>query len=61
MKLAIKLPLAFAMALLTMCAAAFWGLYGLHQAVQVYASEVRSHSDNAHAVAVINAEFKTQV
>ena len=61
MKLTLKLPLAFAAALLLMLGAALYGILALHQSLDTYATTVQAthvHERNADQLAVL---FKTQV
>ena len=61
MKLTLKLPLAFAAALLLMLGAALYGILALHQSLDTYATTVQAthvHERNADQFAVL---FKTQV
>jgi len=60
-KLTLKLPLAFAAALLLMLCAALYGIRALHQSLDTHATTVaasHAHERNANQLAVL---FKTQV
>ena len=61
MKLALKLPLSFAAALVLMLGASLFGIYSLNQSIARYATTVRAASDGAFAAKELEAGFKTQV
>ena len=61
MKLATKLPLAFATVLLLMLSAALYGIYSLNQSLNTYRTTVQENNDNERAVADMGAAFKVQV
>jgi methyl-accepting chemotaxis protein-1 (serine sensor receptor) len=61
MKLAFKLPLAFAAALLFVAAGALFGIYRLNQSLHVYGTTVQADAANARTVGIILVAFKEQV
>ena len=61
MKLSLKLPLAFASALLLVMGAASYGIYALNQSVDVYAVKVSAARDNEAAVDELGNSFKRQM
>ena len=61
MKLSLKLPLAFAAALLLVLAAALYGIYIVNQSLNTYATTLRVINDNERASNDLAVSFKTQV
>jgi methyl-accepting chemotaxis protein-1 (serine sensor receptor) len=61
MKLAFKLPLAFAAALLFVAAGALFGIHRLNQSLHVYGTTVQIDAANARTVSAIHVAFKEQV
>ena len=61
MKLTLKLPLAFAAALLLIFAGAMYGLYAMHRSIDEYNALVRVHVANERNAANILVNFKLQV
>jgi methyl-accepting chemotaxis protein-1 (serine sensor receptor) len=61
MKLSLKLPLAFAAALLLALGASLYGIYSLNQSIASYATTVRAASDGAFVAKELESAFKTQV
>ncbi|MFC7435830.1 methyl-accepting chemotaxis protein [Hydrogenophaga bisanensis] len=61
MKLALKLPLAFAASLLLVVAAALFGIFSLNQAIKTFEVEVHASHENAAAAGRLLSQFKTQV
>ena len=61
MRLGLKLPLAFATALLLLLGAALYGVYGLNQALNTYSTTVRASNDNERVSTDLAVAFKTQV
>ena len=61
MKLTIKLPLAFAAALLLMFAGAMYGLFSLNRSINEYNTVVRDNVANERAVSSVLVTFKLQV
>ena len=61
MKLTLKLPLAFAVALLLALCASSFGIYSLNQSLAAYATTVRVSSESAYATKDVESAFKTQV
>ena len=61
MKLSLKLPLAFAAALLLVMSAALYGIYSLNQSLNTYATTVQASNDNERASNDLAVAFKTQV
>ncbi|MES2990315.1 MAG: methyl-accepting chemotaxis protein [Pseudomonadota bacterium] len=61
MKLGLKLPLAFATALLLAACAGIFGIYSLRQSLTVYGSTVQADVANERAVAEMLLSFKEQV
>ena len=61
MKLALKLPLAIAAALLLVLCAALYGIYSLNQSIEAYATTVQASHRNEAAAGQLLSQFKTQV
>ncbi|GAB3628051.1 chemotaxis protein [Pandoraea terrae] len=61
MKLSLKLPLAFASALVLIASGALYGIYTLNQSIDVYRTTVQDNMAAERAVAVMLTEFKVQV
>lgn len=61
MKLGLKLPLAFALALLLAAGAGFFGIYSLNQSLTVYGTTVQADAANERAVGEMLVAFKEQV
>ncbi|MGI4858546.1 MAG: methyl-accepting chemotaxis protein [Janthinobacterium lividum] len=61
MKLSLKIPLAFALAMLLMCAGAFYGIFALDRAITVYGTTVREYAANERQVSATLVAFKVQV
>jgi methyl-accepting chemotaxis protein len=61
MKLGLKLPLAFAAALLLVLCAALYGIFSLNQSLKTYAKTVHESTDRERAVMDLAVAFKTQV
>ncbi|MFD1554181.1 methyl-accepting chemotaxis protein [Paraburkholderia silviterrae] len=61
MKLTLKIPLAFAAALLLMFAGALYGIYSLNQSLNVYGTTVQNSVANERAVTAMLVAFKVQV
>ncbi len=61
MKLTIKIPLAFATAMVAMLAAALLGIGLLHRSVQTYSTTVMDSYTHAAAAAELQSQFKSQV
>ena len=61
MKLSVKLPLAFIAALLSLLAAALFGLYQLNGALAIYETSVRAQTDHERAVGNMLGDFRVQV
>ena len=61
MKISLKLPLAFAAALLLVAAAACYGIYSLNQSLTIYAVEVQGKHEQQVLSADISLDFKVQV
>ncbi len=61
MKLSLKLPLAFGLALLLALGASLYGIYSLNQSIAHYATEVRAASEGAFSARRLESLFKTQV
>jgi methyl-accepting chemotaxis protein len=61
MKLALKLPLAFAASLLLVVAAALFGIFSLNQSIKTFETEVHASHENAAAAGLLLSQFKTQV
>ncbi len=61
MKLGLKLPLAFAAALLLVLGAALYGIHSLNQSLDTFASAVREGHDNERAADDLALGFKVQV
>ncbi|MDB5847539.1 MAG: methyl-accepting chemotaxis protein [Rhodoferax sp.] len=60
MKLSVKLPLAFATALLLLFVAALFGIYQLNQALTTYRTTVADSFENERGVSEMLNNFKTQ-
>ncbi len=61
MKLSLKLPLAFATALLLVLGTALYAIYSLNQSLKIYATTVQTSHDHERAATYLAVEFKTQV
>jgi len=61
MRISLKLPLAFAAALLLVAAAACYGIYSLNQSLTTYAVEVQGKHEQQVLSADISLDFKVQV
>jgi methyl-accepting chemotaxis protein-1 (serine sensor receptor) len=61
MKLAVKLPLSFAVAGLLMLAAALYGIFTLNQSVRSYEGDVAASQRHSAQAAAILVQFKTQI
>ena len=61
MKIALKLPLAFAAGLLLVAAAALFGISRLHQAIHTFETEVHESHARAAQASHLLSQFKTQV
>jgi methyl-accepting chemotaxis protein len=61
MKLTLKLPLAFALALLLVLLSALAGIYRLNQALDTYSTVVRDHEMQVRSVDAMGAALRTQV
>ena len=61
MKISLKLPLAFAVALLLVAAAACYGIYSLNQSLNTYAVQVQARHEQQVLSAGISLDFKVQV
>ncbi len=61
MKLSLKLPLAFAAALLLALGASLYGIYSLNQSIASYATTVRVAGDGSFTAKALDSAFKTQV
>ena len=61
MKLSLKLPLAFAAAMLTVFFAALYGIYSLNRSLDSYAGEVETSHTQRAAADDLALHFKTQV
>ena len=61
MKLPLKLPLAFATAMLVLLCAALYGIHNLNQAITTYGTTLQTSQQNAAAASDLLAQFKTQV
>jgi methyl-accepting chemotaxis protein len=61
MKIALKLPLAFAASLLLVAAAALFGIFNLNQAIQTFETEVHESHTRAAEASHLLSQFKTQV
>ena len=61
MKLSLKLPLAFALALLLVLGSALFGIYTLNRSVHTFAVTVRAHHDQERHANDLALAFKTQV
>jgi methyl-accepting chemotaxis protein len=61
MKLALKVPLAFAAALLLVAAGGLFGIYRLNQSLDVYGGEVQADTAHERAVSDMLVAFKGQV
>jgi hypothetical protein len=61
MKLSLKLPLAFAAALLAVFAAALYGIYNLNHSLDSYANEVEASHTQRAVADDLALHFKIQV
>ncbi|SDR41298.1 methyl-accepting chemotaxis protein-1, serine sensor receptor [Paraburkholderia fungorum] len=61
MKLSIKIPLAFAVALLLMFAGALYGIFALNQSIDAYSVTVQDNVANERMVSATLVAFKLQV
>ncbi len=61
MKISLKLPLAFAVALLLVAAAACWGIYSLNRSLNIYAIVVQGKHEQQVLANDISLDFKVQV
>jgi methyl-accepting chemotaxis protein len=61
MKLSLKIPLAFAAALLLMFAGALYGIFALNQSINAYSTTVRDNVANERMVSATLVAFKLQV
>ncbi|MGE0097643.1 MAG: methyl-accepting chemotaxis protein [Hydrogenophaga sp.] len=61
MKIALKLPLAFAAGLLLVAAAALVGIYSLNHAIKTFETEVHESHTRAAEASHLLSQFKTQV
>ena len=61
MKLALKLPLAFAATLLFVVAAALFGIHSLNRSILTFETEVQRSHQQAAAASHLLSQFKTQV
>lgn len=61
MKLSLKIPLAFAAALLLMFAGALYGIYSLNQSIGAYGTTVQDNVANERMVSATLVTFKLQV
>ncbi|MBL0917564.1 MAG: HAMP domain-containing protein [Hydrogenophaga sp.] len=61
MKLTLKLPLAFALSLLLVTAAALFGIQQLNRSVHTFETDVHQSHERAAQVARLLSQFKTQV
>ena len=61
MKLTLKLPLAFASALLLVLCAALYGIHSLNQSLVTYSTTVQAGTDNERTVNGLAQTSKTQV
>ena len=61
MKLGLKLPLAFAAALLLVLGAALYGIYSLNRSLDIFATTVRAGHDSERAADELALAFKVQV
>jgi methyl-accepting chemotaxis protein len=61
MKLSLKLPLAFALAVLTVLSAALYGIYSLNRSLDSYATEVHASHTQRAAADEVALHFKIQV
>ena len=61
MKISLKLPLAFAVALLLVAAAACWGIYSLNRSLNIYAVVVQGKHEQQVLANDISLDFKVQV
>ncbi|HSV54750.1 MAG TPA: methyl-accepting chemotaxis protein [Burkholderiaceae bacterium] len=60
MKLSLKLPLAFAFAMLVLLCAALFGIFSLNRSLDIYQTTVRDSHANERAVANMLDDFKVQ-
>ncbi len=61
MKISLKLPLAFAIALLLVVATACYGIYSLNQSLDTYAVQVQGKHEQEVRATEISLDFKVQV
>jgi methyl-accepting chemotaxis protein len=61
MKLALKLPLAFAFALLLMLCSALYGIFELNRSLITFKTEVRQSTNDRGAIRGMQIDFKEQV
>ena len=61
MKLSLKIPLAFAAALLLMFAGALYGIFALNQSINAYSATVQDNVANERMVSATLVAFKLQV
>ncbi|MFT4510290.1 methyl-accepting chemotaxis protein [Caballeronia sp. 15711] len=61
MKLSLKIPLAFTVALLLMFAGALYGIFALNQSINVYGTTVQENVANERMVSATLVAFKLQV
>ena len=61
MKLALKLPLAFAATLLFVVAAALFGIHSLNRSILTFETDVHRSHEHAAAASHLLSQFKTQV
>ena len=61
MKLSVKLPLAFALAILLALAAGLSGIYRLDRSLETYAVVIQGNNAQEHAMADLLSTFKSQV
>jgi len=60
-KLSLKLPLAFALSMFAVFAAALYGIYSLNRSLQTYAGAVQTGHAQSAAASDVSLRFKTQV
>ncbi|MCY0389699.1 methyl-accepting chemotaxis protein [Robbsia sp. Bb-Pol-6] len=61
MKLSLKIPLAFGLAMLLMCAGALYGIFALDRAIAIYGTTVQEHAADERKVSATLVAFKGQV
>jgi hypothetical protein len=61
MKLSLKIPLAFAAALLRIFAGALYGIFALNQSINAYGTTVQENVANERMVSATHVAFKPQV